>query len=141
MEYILGLCVVSHNLLHIGHSIVSLGQGLLNAMEGLHLARRCDKANEVFLDTVLGMLVAYTDGLGDVSLLVGLLELLDSRLEVLNRRVNVSVIGMIDMHKKRHYPQVEQNCKCQVELFSNIFGCIGWRRMGNKAGTKKEHNH
>jgi hypothetical protein len=69
------------------------------------------------------------------------LKFINGVLEVLNRRVNVTVIFMIDVHNERHYPQVEQNCKCQVELFSNIFGCIGMRRVGDKAGTKKEHNH
>jgi hypothetical protein len=135
------VAVVFRNLLHIGEARFGLGDGLHHTAEGLVIARLLDKTEEVILNAVLRMLVAGSDGLGDVSLLVGLLESLDGVFQVLNSRVNVSVIGMIDMHKKRHYPQVGQNCKCQVELFSNIFGCIGWQVAAKIAGTKKEHNH
>lgn len=114
------IAVMLRNLLHIGECPLDLGDGLQDTAEGLVIARLLDKAKEVILDAVLGMLVAGADGFGDVSLLVGLVEAVDGVLEVLNRRVDVTVIFMIDVHNERHYPQVGQNCKCQVELFSNI---------------------
>ena len=115
------IAVMLRNFLDIGEGILDLGDGLHHTAEGLVFARLLDKTEEVILDAVLRMLVAGSDGLGDVSLLVGLLEVADGVLQVLNSRVNVSMICMIDMHNERHYPQVGLNCKSQVEIFSNSF--------------------
>ena len=132
---ILLVAVIVRNLLHIGESPLNLGDGLQNTAEGLVIARLLDKAEEVILNAVLGMLVAGADGFGDVSLLVGLLEAVDGDVQVLNRRVNVTVIFMIDVHNERHYSQLWEKCKAKVELFSKCFiGCIGWKH-------KKGHNH
>lgn len=135
------VAVNKRNLFHIGESPLDIGDGLQDTAEGLVIARLLDKSEEVILDAVLGMLVAGADGFGDVSLPVCRLETVDGLVQILNSRVNETVIGMIDMHKKIQYRQFAQNCKCQVELFSNIFGCIGLRRVGNIVGIKREHNH
>lgn len=115
------VAVEVRNLLHIGESPLDLGDGLQDTAEGLVVARLLDKAEEVILDAVLGMLVAGTDGFGDVSLLVCLLEAVDGDVQILNRRVDITVIFMIDVHNETHYPQVSENCKAQIKLSSNNY--------------------